>query len=119
MVRGSDVLLILVSSFLAHSTEYSPRSQIAILFPPAAVGFMTGCSCDLLINVLLTRMSPLLLSFVLNTNDVFQSLATSLGTSGNLSKLSPTLTHHQQSHPRILGDLQEDESKCSLVTTEG
>ncbi|KAL5498783.1 hypothetical protein ACEPAH_2138 [Sanghuangporus vaninii] len=38
MVRGSDVLLILV----------------AILFPPAAAAFITGCSCDLLINVLLT-----------------------------------------------------------------
>jgi len=38
MVRGSDVLLILV----------------AILFPPAAVGFIAGCSCDLFINILLT-----------------------------------------------------------------
>ncbi|KAJ6631216.1 hypothetical protein B0H10DRAFT_1773696 [Mycena sp. CBHHK59/15] len=38
MVKGSDVLLILV----------------AILFPPAAAGFITGCSCDLLINILLT-----------------------------------------------------------------
>ncbi|CAG7847059.1 SubName: Full=Uncharacterized protein {ECO:0000313/EMBL:CCA77029.1} [Serendipita indica DSM 11827] len=40
MVRGSDILLILV----------------AILFPPAAVAFMTGCSCDLLINVALTLL---------------------------------------------------------------
>jgi len=38
MVRGSDVCLILV----------------AILFPPAAVAFVAGCSCDLLINILLT-----------------------------------------------------------------
>lgn len=38
MVKGSDVLLIIV----------------AILFPPAAAFFITGCSCDLLINVLLT-----------------------------------------------------------------
>ncbi|KAF9456863.1 hypothetical protein BDZ94DRAFT_1274572 [Collybia nuda] len=38
MVRASDVLLILV----------------AILFPPAAAGFVTGCSCDLLINICLT-----------------------------------------------------------------
>ncbi|KAI0342315.1 UPF0057-domain-containing protein [Trametopsis cervina] len=37
-VRGSDVLLILV----------------AILFPPAAVFFVSGCGCDLLINILLT-----------------------------------------------------------------
>jgi len=37
-VRGSDVLLIIV----------------AILFPPAAAAFITGCSCDLLINILLT-----------------------------------------------------------------
>jgi len=38
MVKGSDVLLILV----------------AIVFPPAAAGFITGCSCDLLINICLT-----------------------------------------------------------------
>ncbi|KAF8882176.1 hypothetical protein CPB84DRAFT_1686815 [Gymnopilus junonius] len=38
MVRSSDVLLIIV----------------AILFPPAAAAFVTGCSCDLLINILLT-----------------------------------------------------------------
>ncbi|KAG6337183.1 hypothetical protein ID866_1897 [Astraeus odoratus] len=37
-MRGSTVVLVLV----------------AILFPPAAVAFMTGCSCDLLINILLT-----------------------------------------------------------------
>ncbi|KAI5994870.1 hypothetical protein EDC04DRAFT_2872539 [Pisolithus marmoratus] len=37
-MRGSTVLLIIV----------------AIIFPPAAVAFMTGCSCDLFINVLLT-----------------------------------------------------------------
>ncbi|TCD64089.1 hypothetical protein EIP91_004561 [Steccherinum ochraceum] len=37
-VRASDVLLIIV----------------AILFPPAAAAFITGCSCDLLINILLT-----------------------------------------------------------------
>jgi len=38
MVRGDDIVLILV----------------AILFPPAAAGFITGCSCDLLINIILT-----------------------------------------------------------------
>jgi len=38
MVKTSDVVLILV----------------AILFPPAAAGFITGCSCDLLINIALT-----------------------------------------------------------------
>jgi len=38
MVRGSDILLIFV----------------AILFPPAAAAFIAGCSCDLLINILLT-----------------------------------------------------------------
>ncbi|KAF7300544.1 hypothetical protein HMN09_00939300 [Mycena chlorophos] len=37
-MRGSDVLLIL----------------LAILLPPAAVAFISGCSCDLLINILLT-----------------------------------------------------------------
>ncbi|KAJ7232975.1 hypothetical protein B0H12DRAFT_1144504 [Mycena haematopus] len=40
MVKGSDVLLIFV----------------AILFPPAAAAFITGCSCDLLINILLTLL---------------------------------------------------------------
>ncbi|KAL4070692.1 hypothetical protein J3A83DRAFT_4372878 [Scleroderma citrinum] len=38
MVRSSDVVLILV----------------AIIFPPAAAGFITGCSCDLFINICLT-----------------------------------------------------------------
>ncbi|KAH9174691.1 hypothetical protein EDB89DRAFT_461302 [Lactarius sanguifluus] len=37
-VRASDVCLILV----------------AIIFPPAAAAFVTGCSCDLLINICLT-----------------------------------------------------------------
>ncbi|KIM70281.1 hypothetical protein SCLCIDRAFT_102227 [Scleroderma citrinum Foug A] len=38
MVKSSDVVLILV----------------AIIFPPAAAAFITGCSCDLLINICLT-----------------------------------------------------------------
>jgi len=38
MVKASDVILILV----------------AIIFPPAAAGFVTGCGCDLLINICLT-----------------------------------------------------------------
>jgi len=38
MVKSSDVVLIL----------------IAILFPPAAAAFITGCSCDLIINICLT-----------------------------------------------------------------
>ncbi|KAG8679189.1 hypothetical protein FRC08_017144 [Ceratobasidium sp. 394] len=37
MVKGSDIILILVT----------------ILFPPAAVAIMNGCSCDLLINICL------------------------------------------------------------------
>nr|XP_031858829.1 uncharacterized protein CI109_005783 [Kwoniella shandongensis]KAA5525901.1 hypothetical protein CI109_005783 [Kwoniella shandongensis] len=37
-VKGSDIVLILV----------------AIIFPPAAAAMITGCSCDLLINILLT-----------------------------------------------------------------
>ncbi|BGP03128.1 hypothetical protein NBRC10513v2_006857 [Rhodotorula toruloides] len=40
MVRTSDILIILV----------------AILFPPAAAALLTGCSCDLLINLLLTLL---------------------------------------------------------------
>ncbi|KAG0149614.1 hypothetical protein CROQUDRAFT_669133 [Cronartium quercuum f. sp. fusiforme G11] len=38
MVKGSDIILILV----------------AVLFPPASALFLTGCGCDLLINILLT-----------------------------------------------------------------
>ncbi|KAG8749557.1 hypothetical protein FRC14_001267 [Serendipita sp. 396] len=40
MVKGSDILIIIV----------------AIIFPPAAAGFITGCSCDLLINIALTLL---------------------------------------------------------------
>merc|ERR1711939_791816 len=40
MVRASGILLVLV----------------AILFPPAAAGILTGCSCDLLINIALTLL---------------------------------------------------------------
>ncbi|KAF8067640.1 hypothetical protein FPV67DRAFT_1492702 [Lyophyllum atratum] len=43
MVRASDVILIIV----------------AILFPPAAAGIITGCSCDLLINICLTILGYL------------------------------------------------------------
>ncbi|KAI0058616.1 UPF0057-domain-containing protein [Artomyces pyxidatus] len=42
-IRGSDVCLILV----------------AIIFPPAAAAFIAGCSCDLLINILLTILGYL------------------------------------------------------------
>jgi len=38
MVRTSDVILVIV----------------AIIFPPAAAGMVTGCSCDLVISVCLT-----------------------------------------------------------------
>jgi len=37
-VRASDVIVILVT----------------IIFPPAGAFFVTGCGCDLLINILLT-----------------------------------------------------------------
>jgi uncharacterized membrane protein YqaE (UPF0057 family) len=40
MVKASDVLIIIV----------------AIVFPPAAVAIMTGCSGDLLINIVLTLL---------------------------------------------------------------
>lgn len=40
MVRGSDIIIAL----------------IAIIFPPAAVAMMTGCSCDLLISIALTML---------------------------------------------------------------
>ncbi|KAG6888951.1 hypothetical protein C0995_004806 [Termitomyces sp. Mi166 len=43
MVKTSDVVLIL----------------IAILFPPAAAAIVTGCSCDLLINICLTILGYL------------------------------------------------------------
>ncbi|KAG6380933.1 hypothetical protein JVT61DRAFT_5326 [Boletus reticuloceps] len=38
MVKGSDIILI----------------HVAIMFPPAAIGFISGCSADLLINICLT-----------------------------------------------------------------
>ncbi|KAG6837483.1 hypothetical protein H0H93_009026 [Arthromyces matolae] len=34
-------------------------SDVAILFPPAAAGIVTGCSCDLLINICLTILGYL------------------------------------------------------------
>ncbi|OCF72048.1 hypothetical protein I204_07312 [Kwoniella mangroviensis CBS 8886] len=43
MVRGSDIILILV----------------AIIFPPLAAAMITGCSCDLLINICLTLLGYL------------------------------------------------------------
>lgn len=43
MVKGSDIVLILV----------------AVIFPPAAALFVTGCGCDLLINILLTILGYL------------------------------------------------------------
>ncbi|KAL8287134.1 hypothetical protein RQP46_003586 [Phenoliferia psychrophenolica] len=39
-MHSSDVVLVIV----------------AILFPPAAAGFLTGCSCDLFINICLTLL---------------------------------------------------------------
>ncbi|KAL4076596.1 hypothetical protein V8B97DRAFT_2021944 [Scleroderma yunnanense] len=27
---------------------------VAVIFPPAAVAFLSGCSCDLIVNILLT-----------------------------------------------------------------
>ena len=59
MVRASDVLLIIVSH---RSLLFAPargrgthvHGKVAILFPPAAAAFITGCSCDLLINICLT-----------------------------------------------------------------
>ncbi|KAN0063067.1 hypothetical protein ACQY0O_004230 [Thecaphora frezii] len=43
MVEASDIILIL----------------LAIFFPPASVAFLTGCSCDLIINFLLTILGVL------------------------------------------------------------
>ncbi|BEJ15595.1 hypothetical protein CspHIS471_0502000 [Cutaneotrichosporon sp. HIS471] len=43
MVRGSDILIALIT----------------IIFPPAAVAMMTGCSCDLMINLALTLLGYL------------------------------------------------------------
>ncbi|KAF9652403.1 UPF0057-domain-containing protein, partial [Thelephora ganbajun] len=40
-VRASDVIVILVT----------------IIFPPAGAFFVTGCGCDLLINILLTLLA--------------------------------------------------------------
>ncbi|GJJ10174.1 hypothetical protein Clacol_004400 [Clathrus columnatus] len=50
-VRGSDICIILCYTMVLLTYGCF---EIAILFPPAAVAIMTGCSCDLLINILLT-----------------------------------------------------------------
>jgi uncharacterized membrane protein YqaE (UPF0057 family) len=42
MVRASDVVLMLV----------------ALLFPPISAAMITGCSCDLLINVVRSTLHP-------------------------------------------------------------
>lgn len=55
MVKTADVVLIIVSILpMPASTLIICNPQVAILFPPAAAGFLTGCSCDLLINIALT-----------------------------------------------------------------
>ena len=62
MVKASDVILILVGYpfySLSHKNTTTgfyniPSYQVAILFPPAAAAMVTGCSCDLIINILLT-----------------------------------------------------------------
>ena len=63
MVKASDVILIVVSTLsngylLKRATaglyDLSSSKQVAILFPPAAAAMVTGCSCDLIINILLT-----------------------------------------------------------------
>jgi len=43
MVKGSDIILILV----------------AVIFPPAAAAIITGCSCDLLINIVSCIFLPM------------------------------------------------------------
>ncbi|KAF8131499.1 hypothetical protein EV363DRAFT_1330227 [Boletus edulis] len=43
MVKASNIFLIIV----------------AIIFPPAAVGFIAGCGCDFLINICLTTLGLL------------------------------------------------------------
>ena len=69
MVKGSDVLLIIVRTPETVDKCYSPiwclwySTQVAILFPPAAAAFITGCSCDLLINILLTMYVHHFVSF--------------------------------------------------------
>jgi len=77
MVKASDVVLILV----------------AILFPPAAALVVTGCSCDLLINLLLTMYVFPFLSFV-----SFHSFAWLLLQLGLFTR----------TYSRFLVDLQED-----------
>lgn len=61
MVKASDVILIVVSPLngylLIHVLPVYITfiaQQVAILFPPAAAAMVTGCSCDLIINILLT-----------------------------------------------------------------
>ncbi|THH19627.1 hypothetical protein EW146_g1600 [Bondarzewia mesenterica] len=64
-----DVLAYIKSKFTLIYKQHSPVGRllrvhvtcatVAIIFPPAAAAFITGCSCDLLINVCLTILGYL------------------------------------------------------------
>ncbi len=68
---------------------YTDRSlKVAIIFPPAAAAFLTGCSCDLLINICLTLYTFLYfyqLSFlkisILTVSVTFPAISTRFGLS--------------------------------------
>ncbi|KAK4704017.1 hypothetical protein P7C70_g2196, partial [Phenoliferia sp. Uapishka_3] len=61
-MKSSDIVLVLGWSPLRSpawnrlADALHQRSSVAILFPPAAAGFLTGCSCDLFINICLTLL---------------------------------------------------------------
>ena len=105
MVKSSDVILILVEwSFTSRRVTWILKVylQVSILFPPAAAAIVTGCSCDLLINILLTwyavsRIFPHKLSLDLTV----VTLDLQFG-------LSP------RSHSRLLAHLQENSSRGVL-----
>jgi len=56
MVKASEIILIIVSDKNVNesTTDTYHSQQVALLFPPAAAAIITGCSCDLLINIILT-----------------------------------------------------------------
>lgn len=52
--RPSNHRKLLCITCMWHNPLTGVDLQVAILFPPAAAAFITGCSCDLLINICLT-----------------------------------------------------------------
>ena len=113
LTRTTQHLMI---QFLGDTT------QVAILFPPAAAAFITGCSCDLLINILLTMYvlvsklcSNLFGVGLLTTNPSQLGLYSgTFGSSFTCVSYLGIATKYNNYIACILVDLQEDEGGGDL-----